>query len=400
MNRRLLVGTRRTFLAGAIAAVALPRVAIANDEFRSDWFGFGTEVKASWRIEGMANDIMRVVIRPKWLAEEHVKRRIVVLYPRASSAYNVAITEILHVFEDKQIDVEFHVINFDRKDDRGMASIRTAEAMNASMIISMGSESTAWLWDNYRNGQLPVVTVCSKDPVTLGQAANYESGSGNNFAFTSLNMPIDSQMTYILDLMPELKNIGILVDKTNVSAMETQAKPIADYARKKGLRPFMLAISKPENAAAELRTLVREATASMQKSDVDLTQSMFVVTGSTSVFNEIRTINREASRIPVLSLVPEIVQAGDDSAAVSIGISFESNAHLAAVYASEILTNPGAVKTLKVGIVSPPDIAINFKRTRAIGLKVPFSFFEAASTIYDPSGKLARSPSVLVSAKQ
>jgi putative ABC transport system substrate-binding protein len=74
--------------------------------------------------------------------------------------------------------------------------LELAESHNYDMILSMGSESTAWLWTNYRGGKLPVVTVCSKDPVLLGQASAYDQGSGTNFAFTSLNMPTDAQMSY------------------------------------------------------------------------------------------------------------------------------------------------------------------------------------------------------------
>ena len=46
---------------------------------------------------------------------------------------------------------------------------------------------------------------------------------------------------------------------------------------------------------------------------------------------------------------------------------------------------------LRVGIVSPPDIAINFRKAREIGMKVPFSFFESASYIYDYEGRSVRS---------
>ena len=38
---------------------------------------------------------------------------------------------------------------------------------------------------------------------------------------------------------------------------------------------------------------------------------------------------------------------------------------------------------MKVGVVTPPDIGINFRRAREIGLKVPFSFFESANVIYN-----------------
>ena len=84
----------------------------------------------------------------------------------------------------------------------------------------MGSEATAWLYDNYRGGALPVVTVCSKDPVQLKQMRDYDSGSGSNFAFTSLNVQVEVQVSYIKDMNADLKNLAILVDAKNVSAVQ------------------------------------------------------------------------------------------------------------------------------------------------------------------------------------
>ena len=46
------------------------------------------------------------------------------------------------------------------------------------------------------------------------------------------------------------------------------------------------------------------------------------MTGSTSVFLEIRTVNEHADRVPVVSVVPEIVKAGADTAVLAIGVSF------------------------------------------------------------------------------
>lgn len=89
-------------------------------------------------------------------------------------------------------------------------------------------------------------------------------------------------------------------------------------------------------------------------------------------------------------MVPEIVRAGDDTAVMSVGVSFESNAHLAAIYGVDVLTGRARPGELKVGIVSPPDIAISFRKARAIGLKIPFAFFEAATYIYDYDGRPVR----------
>ena len=92
----------------------------------------------------------------------------------------------------------------------------------------------------------------------------------------------------------------------------------------------------------------------------------------------------------MLSVVPEVVTAGDDSAVMSIGISFESNAHLAALFAVDVLSGRRRAGDMEVGIVSPPDIAINFRKAREIGLEIPFSFFEGASFVYDYDGRAVR----------
>ncbi len=163
-------------------------------------------------------------------------RRVLVLYPRASSAYDTAITEILRTFSAKEINATVDVINFELNDAKGKASLSAAEQNRTELVFGMGSESAAWLYQNYMKGKLPVVTVCAKDPVQLGQMKDYESGSGNNFAFTSLNVPVDVQMSYVRDLRPDLKNIAVLVDSKNISAVQTQAEPVANYLKEKGVQ--------------------------------------------------------------------------------------------------------------------------------------------------------------------
>ena len=88
--------------------------------------------------------------------------------------------------------------------------------------------------------------------------------------------------------------------------------------------------------------------------------------------------------------MPDVVQAGEDSAVLSIGIGFQSNAHLAAIYGIDVLEKRVAVGDLQVGIVSPPDIAINFRKAREIGLKIPFQFLESATYVYDYQGETVR----------
>jgi putative tryptophan/tyrosine transport system substrate-binding protein len=386
--------SRRRFLSAAgvvpLFTFSLVRPAAAQPTPTSNWFRYGAEVEKSWGVSGDPAKPMQFSITRKGMELRRSSQRVLVLYPRPSSAYDVAITKILQVFETKALDAQFTVVNFEMNDARGKEAVKFAETNEYDLIFAMGSESTAWLYDHYRGGPIPVVSVCSKDPVQLGQMADYTSGSRTNFAFTSLNVPVDVQMTYVKELSPDLKNLTVLVDSKNVSAVQTQAEPIASYARQRGIQVIWGAVQNPARAREELVPIVRDAVATMRKSDPDLSKSLFWVTGSTSVFLEIRTINENSDRVPVVSVVPEIVRSGTDTAVLGIGVSFESNAHLAAIYGADILAGKIRAGDLKVGLVSPPDIAISFLKAREIGLKVPFSFFETASFVYDYDGRAVR----------
>ena len=372
-----------------VGASAMPALAQNKQSFDS-WFKYSHDVDKSWLVKGSGETPLELSLEPKSTELQGPVRRIMVLYPRASSAYDVAITEILRVFNNKEIKAQFTVINFELKDESGAKAIKFAEENKFDLIFAMGSESTAWLFKHYYKGAIPVVTVCSKDPVQLGQIKGYDHGSGNNFAFTSLNVPVDVQMAYVRELRPDLKNIAVLVDVKNVSAVETQAKPIADYVSKKGGNVIWGSVQNPANARQELTKIIPDAVKTMQKTDPDLSKSLFWVTGSTSVFREIAVINQYAGRVPVVSVVPEIVTSGVNTAVLAIGVGFESNASLAAIYGAKIL-NGAKAGDLKVGLVSPPDIAISFMKAHEIGMRVPFSFFEIASFVYNYDGREVRS---------
>lgn len=388
--------SRRGLIAGSAALALTPGYALAQEETPySKWFKYKAGVERSWSFRSIDGATDRLRILPLGF-EDAKATRVMALYPRASSAYDIATSKLLEVFDEKDMRLDILVVNYNNDAAAARAAVAEAEKSGTELIIAMGSDAAAVLWDIYRDGRIPVVTVCAKDPVSLGQARSYNWGSDSNFAFTSLNMPIESQMAYLLQVKPHLRNIGVLVDSTNTSAVETQAKPVAEFANSRGIRVLQLAVKEPANARAELKRMVSQAVATMARTDTALQDSIFWVTGSTSVFEQIATINAAASKAPVLSVVPEVVREGDDSAVLSIGVSFESNAHLAAIYVADVLQRRMDVGALKVGLVSPPDIAINFRRARAIGMRMPFNIFESAATVYDYDGRPARLNGVIV----
>ena len=383
----------RLLLICAALLLALPAAAATdNDALRSvaAWFAVDDKVLDHWLPSAPdAADDQRILLQRNGAAAGPAQR-VMVIYPRKSTAYDIAMSTMLQDFAARQLNLEILAVNFAIDPQRGAALVAEARRGGYALIYAMGSETAEWLYQDHRDIDIPVVTVCAKDPVQLGQMPDYEQGSGNSFAFTSLNVLLDVQIGYLRELKPQLKNVAILVDEKNISAVTTQARPIAETLRQQGIQASEVAVTNPAQAKEQLATLVPAAIENMRRSDPALEQSVFWVTGSTSVFSEIATINAQSGRVPVLAVVPEVVQAGQDSAVLSIGVSFESNAQLAALYGAEILTGKRRPGTMKVGVVSPPDIAINFLRARAIGLKIPFSFFEAATFVFDAEGRPVR----------
>lgn len=375
----------------ASAPEATRSVRLSSEPISLDWMGVHEKEAPYWLLETSLEDAdlfggQLIRLSPLNGTPQY---EILVIFSRKSSAYNTALSTILTEFRNRDLVANFTVLSVDGQAEKMVQAMALAQQIPADLIFSAGSDGTAMLHENFANSPIPIVTVNAKDPVLLGQVASYESGSGSSIAFTSLNIPIELEMAYLDQLMPELENIAILYAQSNKSAIETQALPLKEAASARGIKVLDVVVVDDTLAQQELAAAVPAAVAEMKLTDPEMTKSIFWITGSTSVFNEIATINQHADLIPVLSVVPDVVQEGEDSAVLSIGVSFESNAQVAAYYASQILAgaDPGR---FPVGVVTPPDIAINFKKARDIGLKIPFNFFESANYVYNYEGDLVR----------
>lgn len=356
-----------------------------------DWYDFSYNPKTSehWNFQTDPADKLRFTITPKD-SNAGEPKKILLLFTKKSLTYDIGVAKILEVFYAKKIAATVMAINFEKKDGPGKAALDYARKEKFDLIFSMGSDSTDFVTKNFQNETTPVVSVGSKDPVLLKQVESYDKGSGTNFAYTSLNMPIRVQMEYLKQLKKDLKNVAVIYEDSNTSAKDTQVAPLKQIAGEYGLNIVDVVVKNDKNPRPDLEAAIPAAVNQMAQSDPGHQNSIFWITGSSSVFDQVDTINRLSGGVPVLSAVPDVVREGDNSALLSIGVSFESNAFVAAVYATDILQNKAKPGDLKVGLVSPPDIAINFRKAQQLGLKIPFSFFEQASSIFDYDGKPVR----------
>ncbi|WP_420548081.1 ABC transporter substrate binding protein [Curvivirga sp.] len=356
----------------------------------TEWFAYQDTKTEGWSFSVLDPQHIQIVRDQNFLAtSSEPAQKIMVIYRKRSSAYDIAISQVLKVFEQRAINAELNVVFIGKEVEHVMAALQTAENEKYDLLVSMGSSTTRSLIRNYSNGKIPVVTITSKDPVLMGQLADYKSGSGTNVAFTSLNASAETLFQYLLRLNPDIKNLAILYAEQNESAVLTQFQPMKELSGAYNIQIYDVGVKNREEAASELQTMLPDVVNQMKASDPDLSKSMIWLTGSTSVFQEIKLINKLAGRIPVLSAVTNVVKEGEDSAVVSIGIGFESNAHLAAIYMLDILNGADPGK-MPVGVVTPPDISINFHIAHKIGMKIPFDFLEIASFVYDKDGNPVR----------
>ncbi len=355
-----------------------------------NWLEYDASAKIDYTIDQNTGDTARHSIEPSWAPEAQRRnaKLVMLLIPKRSEiAYSTSVNTILRVFRQHGLPARFAVWFYDEDDKVAQEALDWSYAQPVDLIMSVGSVATAYLYEHHTGNAIPAVTSASKDPVASGQVADPKAGSGTNIAYTSINVSTDTLVAYLRRLVPGLTTIGVLFSRDNSSAIKTQVDPLQAAANDHGLTVVDISVENDSAAEAELNTAIPAGLDAMRRNDPDLKRSVLLVTGSTPVYERIAQVNRHAGRVPVVSMLPDVVRPGSDSALLSIGVNQSSAVALAAVYAKDILLGRADPATLPVGTVSPPDLAINFLVAERIGIKIPFSFFESATFVYDPEGR-------------
>jgi putative tryptophan/tyrosine transport system substrate-binding protein len=355
-----------------------------------DWLQYDSTALNEYAVNQDTGDSARHSIDPAWApeAQQRSAKLVMLLIPKRSEiAYSTSVNTILQVFRQHGVPTRFSVWFYDEDDAVAREALDWAYAQPVDLIMSVGSVATAYLHKHHRGHRIPAVTSASKDPVASGQVANAQTGSGTNIAYTSINVATDTLVAYLRRLVPGLTTIGVMYSRDNTSALRTQVQPLHDAANVLGLTVIDISVEDEAAAAAELDSAMPSGLDAMRRSDADLQRSVLLVTGSTPVYERIDQVNRHAGRVPVVSMLPDVVRPGLDSALLSIGVNLSSAVALAAVYAKDVLLGEANPATLPVGMVAPPDLAINFQVAERIGIAIPFSFFESATFVYDPTGR-------------
>ncbi|PKH04480.1 hypothetical protein CXF72_00960 [Psychromonas sp. MB-3u-54] len=318
--------------------------------------------------------------------------KILMIVSRQAKSYDIALKKLLEIYAREL--PQAHILVRKLPSQPGADNVAAlmnmlADAENkVDLIYSIGSTATVAMRKSYTGGKIPVVSVNAKDPVLLGLIDNIH-GSGDNFAFTSLNLPASVTLRYMQRFKPSLKQIGVLYAKNNQSAYATQYLPLKKIAEKNGVKIIDIVVDRDDPSLA-LDVSMDRAIKTLKEGDPTLSSSILWLTGSSSLLARMKEINLYAGSLAVISAVPDVVRNRADSALMSFGVSFVNNANQAGLYGLQILKGKIAPGDLPVGQIFPPDIAINVAQAQRINQKIPFVLMEMASDVYGNNGSVIR----------
>ena len=356
-----------------------------------NWMVFSDVNKKNWSGHIQSYDPARLFVKSSIVVTDSTPKKILVIVAKKSGSYKLALNKLLEVFFQEKYAAEFEVVNIAGSEEVGRALLKQAQSQGFDLVFTMGSESAALVHKYYTNGPLPVVTSINKDPVTLGQVKSYTEGSGTNIATTTLNVPMDIQLNYLFQLNPKLKHVVLLYNRNHKQVVATEVKPFRKAMIGQGIRVIDVTVDSRDEAREQLEKSLPNAMDLLREIDPTLNNSLVWVTSSTAIFSNLDIVSQHSTGVALVSTNPNAVKVGGESAVVAIGIDRRNNAHLAAIYALRILRDKENPGDFEVGVVTPPDIALNFKVARELGLKIPFTFLEGASFVYDYNGELVRS---------
>lgn len=292
----LLVG----IVAGTAAAAERPVL---------DWVVYDPATLAEYSVDTDAGDTARHVAVPLEGAEQ--AKRVMLLIPsRSVEAYTLAVNTILQVFARRRVPARFDIWYYDNDEAVALEALHWSYDQPVDLIISAGSSATSFLRAHHSGHAIPAVTSASKDPIASGHLSD-PAGSGTNIAYTSINVETETLVAYLRRLIPDLSTIGLIYSLNNDSAILTQVNPLKAAADKLGLAIVDVTVTGRGSAEDDLEAALPAALDLIRQRDPEQSKSILLITGSTAVYERIAQINRHAGRMPVVSMLPDIVRAGE-----------------------------------------------------------------------------------------
>jgi len=120
----------------------------------------------------------------------------------------------------------FHEFQVGDNAASNLAIIDSLDRVPVDVILTVGSSATEFAMTNLPH--VPIVFSAVKYPVLSGYVSSM-AHPGGNVTGASLNIPVDLQFKYFKEIVPELKNVGVLYTD-NTASLIAHARAAANNA--------------------------------------------------------------------------------------------------------------------------------------------------------------------------
>jgi len=322
---------RRSFLAGAAALIAVPRVARAQ---------FGDK---AYRI-GLLGSIPEAAARRDPLVQIFLGR-----------------LRELGWAEGQNLTIEHR--SSDGQDDRYRLLAEDLVRLKVDLIVAPGTAEA--LGAREATKTIPIVTIVVADPVASGLVASLARPGGNVTGMSSAAADVaPKQLELLKELVPRLSRVAVV---WNLPGFVATLKAVEEAARTLNVRL----------ERRDVRTVqgIEAAFAGMPKDRVEAA----IVINSPFVYGQRQRIAELAlrQRLPTISTQREYPEAG---MLMSYGAGFPDLFRRAAVYVDKILRG---ARPAELPIEQPTifELVVNAGTAKALGLTIPTSLLKRADQV-------------------
>ncbi|APX71459.1 ABC transporter substrate-binding protein [Companilactobacillus allii] len=258
----------------------------------------------------------------------------------------------------KNIKIEFQNAQGDQSNLRTISKQFVQD--NVDVAVGIATPSVQSLKN--ATSTIPIVMGAVTDPKGFGIIPS-NTKPGGNITGVSDQAPLESQLKLIREIMPDLKNIGIIYTSSDMSAT-TEMKKMKKIAAKQGLNVTVSSIS-------NVNDLEQVSTSLSQK-----VQAIFVPTDNT-VASGMKLLSSIAAKqnIPVFPAATTMVK---DGGLATYGLSQYELGEQTGEDVVKILRGKGKPATMPVTFIKKGHLILNEKQAQKLNITFPESVIKRA----------------------
>src|SRR5262245_25107139 len=217
---------------------------------------------------------------------------------------------------------------------------------------------------------VPIIFIVGNDPVKIGLAASHSRPGGNLTGIDIFTSELVAKRLEVLrDLLPQARRMGVLANRADAGASDSQLKEIDAAAHAMGLQVQVHNADTREELDAAFETMGR-----------DRPDAVFA--GSSAFLNGRRVQLAQLStfyRLPAIYALRDFVEVGG---LISYGSDIIDSFRQAGRYVGRVLkgAKPGELPIVRADKF---ELVINTRTARMLGLTVPSSLLGRADEIID-----------------